>query len=374
MKSVVVEIKAGYAAVLSEDGCISKVKNKNYIIGQVIETKSNKFKNINKLVMCSALTAMIAIAGGITLWAYKIPYSYVSLDVNPSIEYSLNRFDKVISVTAVNDDGQEILNELELGKLENQNIENAVAETVNQISEDGYFDNSIDNTIDNDIEGGIIIATSGEDVEKSEELAEKLQENLENEIKEIGKDIKLETISVGLERVEKAKELGVTPGKLNLVEKLQNSSVNPESIILEEWLNKPVKDIMSAIKENKKSKIEQNETSDKDEATEESTTDNTEVVDDSKAETTNEVNVNETATTEEKTPNTNNANKENANQKSQNKVEKTTNKPETTEKKAANKPETNDKKNNKKPETPKEKAPNKPENPGKKGNDKSNKN
>lgn len=138
MKSVVVEIKAGYAAVLSEDGCISKVKDKNYIIGQVIEMKSTNFKNI-KLVMCSALTAMIAIVGGITLWAYKTPYSYVSLDVNPSIEYSLNRFDKVISVTAVNDDGQEILNELELDKLENQNIEDAVAETVNQISERWLF-------------------------------------------------------------------------------------------------------------------------------------------------------------------------------------------------------------------------------------------
>ena len=41
MKSVVVEIKAGYAAVLSEDGCISKVKDKNYIVGQVIEIKNN---------------------------------------------------------------------------------------------------------------------------------------------------------------------------------------------------------------------------------------------------------------------------------------------------------------------------------------------
>ncbi|WP_346934704.1 hypothetical protein [Clostridium sp.] len=355
MKSVVVEIKAGYAAVLSEDGCISKIKNRNYIIGQVIEIKSSKFKNINKLVMCSALTAMIAIAGGITLWAYKTPYSYVSLDVNPSIEYSLNRFDKVISVTAVNDDGQEILNELELDKLENQNIEDAVAETVNQISKDGYFDNNIDN----DIEGGIIIATSGEDLEKSDELAEKLQKSLENEIEEIGEDIKLETISVGLERVQKAKELGVTPGKLNLVEKLQNSSTDPESIVVEEWLNKPVKDIMSAIKENKKAKVEQNETS------EESTTDNAEVVD--------EIKTDKALTKEDEKTNNTEVTQERSNQNSQNKVEKVTNKSEKTEEKSTNKPETTEKKNNNTEKT-KEKTPNKPENPGKKGNDKSNKN
>jgi len=361
MKSVVVEIKAGYAAVLSEDGCISKIKNKNYIIGQVIEMKSSKFKNINKLVMCSALTAMIAIAGGITLWAYKTPYSYVSLDVNPSIEYSLNRFDKVISITAVNDDGQEILNKLELDKLENENIEDAVAETVNQISKDGYFDNSIDN----DIDGGIIIATSGEYLDKSDKLAEKLQKSLENEIEEIGKDIKLETISVGLERVQKAKELGVTPGKLNLVEKLQNSSADPESIIVEEWLNKPVKDIMRAIKENRKAKVEQNETSDEDETTEESTTDNTEVVD--------EIKTDKALTKEDETPNNTKDTQEGSNQKSQNKVEKVTNKPEKAEKKSTDKPETTEKKNNNTEKT-KEKTPNKPENPGKEGNDKSNKN
>jgi len=361
MKSVVVEIKAGYAAVLSEDGCISKIKNKNYIIGQVIEMKSSKFKNINKLVMCSALTAMIAIAGGITLWAYKTPYSYVSLDVNPSIEYSLNRFDKVISITAVNNDGQEILNKLELDKLENENIEDVIAETVNQISKDGYFDNSIDN----DIEGGIIIATSGEYLDKSDKLAEKLQKSLENEIEEIGEDIKLETISVGLERVQKAKELGVTPGKLNLVEKLQNSSADPESIIVEEWLNKPVKDIMRAIKENRKAKVEQNETSDEDETTEESTTDNTEVVD--------EIKTDKALTKEDETPNNTKDTQEGSNQKSQNKVEKVTNKPEKAEKKSTDKPETTEKKNNNTEKT-KEKTPNKPENPGKEGNDKSNKN
>ncbi len=361
MKSVVVEIKAGYAAVLSEDGCISKVKDKNYIIGQVIEMKSSNFKNINKLVMCSALTAMIAIVGGITLWAYKTPYSYVSLDVNPSIEYSLNRFDKVISVTAVNDDGQEILNELELDKLENQKIEDAVAETVNQISEDGYFDN----IIDNDIDGGIIIATSGEDQEKSDELAEKLQESLETEIEEIDEDITLETISVGFERVQKAKELGVTPGKLNLVEKLQNSSSNPESIILEEWLNKPVKEIMSAIKENKKAKIEQTETSDEDKSTEESTTD--------------EIKTDKALTKEAENTNDTKATQERASQKSQNKIEKATNKLEKTENKANKKSEVTEKKNSNnaekpkekipnKPEKSKEKTPNKPENPGKKGN------
>ena len=57
-----------------------------------------------------------------------------------------------------------------------------------------------------------------------------------------------------MERVEVARELGVTPGKLNLVEKLISSSDGSESINLEEWLDKPVKDIMKATIENRKSR------------------------------------------------------------------------------------------------------------------------
>lgn len=62
----------------------------------------------------------------------------------------------------------------------------------------------------------------------------------------------MEAVSVGLDRVQQARTLGTTPGKLNLVQKLQASSQAPDDINLEEWLNKPVKEIMKAIKQNKK--------------------------------------------------------------------------------------------------------------------------
>jgi hypothetical protein len=42
MKVVVVEIKNKQTAVLCEDGCIYKIKNKNYTSGQIIEIKKRK--------------------------------------------------------------------------------------------------------------------------------------------------------------------------------------------------------------------------------------------------------------------------------------------------------------------------------------------
>lgn len=67
-------------------------------------------------------------------------------------------------------------------------------------------------------------------------------------------EIAVEAISVGLERVDQAKNLGVTPGKLNLVEKLQEAAQDTKVIEIEEWLNRPVKDIMKATKEYNKAK------------------------------------------------------------------------------------------------------------------------
>ena len=246
MKSVVVEIRNGLAAVLSDDGCIVKVKNRNYEIGQVIEMK--KMNRKNKLTLLAASMAAVIMLSGAGAWTYFTPYSYVSLDVNPSIEYSLNRFDRVLSVKAINDDGEELLKKIQLENLSNKKIDEAIAQTMDQIIAEGYFDG--------ETEGGIVITTSGKDLKRAEELAQELKQSVEQE-PEIDGLIEVETLSVGADRVARAKELGVTPGKLNLVEKLQRSAATPTDFDLEEWLDKPVKDIMKATKDNKKAAKEE---------------------------------------------------------------------------------------------------------------------
>jgi hypothetical protein len=283
MKSVVVDIKDGFAAVLSDDGSILKIKNENYIIGQVIEMKMKKIHFTKKLALTVASAAVLLLSTSIGAWAYTSPYSYVSLDVNPSIEYTLNRFDRVIDVKAVNDDGQVILDQINIDGLTNQSIEDAILNTVDQISQDGYFGDTSavsgsaigvgDGTTTDttavtgsaiSIDGGIVITISNGNAKISEELANELRTAVEAFVND---NVEVEVSSVGLERVKEAKELGVTPGKLNLVEKLKASSANPDSIVLEEWLNKPVKDIMKAIKLNKKATKEDLNTEDTAEVT-----------------------------------------------------------------------------------------------------------
>ena len=62
-------------------------------------------------VVCMVLVAAAGIKG--YSWV-QTPVSYVSIDINPSIELELNRFDKVVTVTAYNEEAEEILNGLSL--------------------------------------------------------------------------------------------------------------------------------------------------------------------------------------------------------------------------------------------------------------------
>lgn len=238
MKAVIVELKNGYAAALTDDGCITKIVNKDYAIGQVIELKT---RNTRKIAVWAASAAAAVVLCTASVWAYAAPYAYVSLDVNPSIEYSVNRFNRVLSARAVNEDGSEILNDLDLN---NKSIEDAVRETVQRIAQAGYFDG--------EEPGGVVVAAASGNEQVAEDLADEIKDAVDITTQETGADVEVESEGVGLERVLQARELGVTPGKLNLVEKLKASAEDPESIDINEWLNKPVKDIMKATKENRK--------------------------------------------------------------------------------------------------------------------------
>ncbi|BCJ97858.1 anti-sigma-I factor RsgI family protein [Anaerocolumna chitinilytica] len=314
MKSIVVEIKGKYAAILSDDGSVTKIRNHNYAVGQevllekagyqpkadnglLLQEKEkgmimNKLHITKKLAVCAACVVLLLLCSGTVAWAYTSPYSYVSLDVNPSIYYTLNRFDQVINVKAVNDDGKVILEKINISGLKYKSIEKAILSTVQEITKEGYFTRDYTQTVTGSaiqvpdstntgtnvvtgsaiqvpgstntvtgsaisIDGGIVITVSSGNAKLSHGLVKDIRKSVKDFVKE---NVVVEVSSVGLDRVKEARELGVTPGKLNLVEKLKKSAADPESIVIEEWLDKPVKVIMQEIKKNKKAAVTADET------------------------------------------------------------------------------------------------------------------
>lgn len=89
-----------------------------------------------RMVAAFACLALV-VAGGTGYWAYFSPTCAISIDINPSVELAVNRFDKVISVDGIGEDGEALAETLDVrflnyadaldSLLENQTIEDCLA-------------------------------------------------------------------------------------------------------------------------------------------------------------------------------------------------------------------------------------------------------
>ena len=191
MKAIIIEIKGNYAAVLSNDGVVSKIRNKNYFVGQEIVIKNNSSKLI-RMTAAAAAAIMIFVTPA---WAYLSPYS----DVNPSFEFFINRFDRVLTVRAFNDDGRELSKNINIDGLKNKEIQSALMSVLNELESNGYI-----------IEGqedSVIVAASSRTEKKTNMLSEKLRIAVNEKATLRQKDTEIETKqNPKLQKPEKPKE------------------------------------------------------------------------------------------------------------------------------------------------------------------------
>ena len=68
---------------------------------------------VRRMAAAFACLALV-IAGGTGYWAYFSPTCAISVDINPSVELAVNRFDKVISVEGIGADGEALAETLDV--------------------------------------------------------------------------------------------------------------------------------------------------------------------------------------------------------------------------------------------------------------------
>ena len=71
---------------------------------------TGKRRYLARAVACACL--LLVLLGG--RWLYFTPTAEISIDINPSIELSVNRFDRVIAVNSFNEDGRELSGTLDV--------------------------------------------------------------------------------------------------------------------------------------------------------------------------------------------------------------------------------------------------------------------
>lgn len=89
-------------------------------------------KSYTALRYAMAVICIFLLAGTGGYAVYRRPVSYISIDVNPSIELAVNCFGKVVSATGYNEDGQDILKHVSLKNISYQ-------QAIDRLLQDAYY-------------------------------------------------------------------------------------------------------------------------------------------------------------------------------------------------------------------------------------------
>ena len=104
------KLKAAFDQVRAEEKL--KERTKEYLSEKVYARKKKRTSPLRNFAVAAACALLVFLAGGSYL--YFTPTAYISVDVNPSLELGINRFDRIVSVTGYNEDGKALADSLDL--------------------------------------------------------------------------------------------------------------------------------------------------------------------------------------------------------------------------------------------------------------------
>ena len=195
MKYLIVDIEGRYAAGLDENGMFVRIPDAGYAIGETVEAKEPKHRgtvSIVKRAAVAAAAAVLTVALGAGA-AYAVPYGTVSLDASCSIEYTINCYNYVIGVTAVNEEAELLLDSLD-SSLKYQKIDTAIETTVEKMEEDDPSE--------------ILIAVGTHGTKHSDDLSRYLGEVMDEHT-----DRPVYTVPISMDDVEQGHKENTTGGR-----------------------------------------------------------------------------------------------------------------------------------------------------------------
>lgn len=199
------------------------------------EVKVTSMKRTGRFGLAWGMAAIFVVLLAVGYIYYQKPVSYVSLDINPSVELQLNFMDRVVGSSAENADGEALLAGL---RVQNLSVDNAISSLVQNAYDKGYVNE----------DGSTVISVTAitDDEEKAAELQVKTQNGvaLAMEAKKAFATIYQNASDMAF-RAE-AKEAGVSPGKYKLIKSLE--VLDPE-IDIEQYKNAKVNEIIAKAQE-----------------------------------------------------------------------------------------------------------------------------
>jgi len=150
---IVMQLNKNHACVMTNSGEFLRLKISKTppIVGDIYTGLVVKDIPFYKYAVTAATLAFLMLFSS-TAYAYYTPVASVVVDINPSIKLDLNKWNRIIKTTPLNEDGKKVLSEL---KVQNKSLNDGLDSIVIQAKKDNYINednNKNGNIVNIDIE------------------------------------------------------------------------------------------------------------------------------------------------------------------------------------------------------------------------------
>ena len=199
------------------NGVLSHCEERKGTVIPMTTKKTTKRRWTSLIAAC--LAVMLLGGGGLFYQRANAVASVVSLDVNPSIELKVNRSEKVLVCTPLNEDAKAILADMGNGAdLKGAKLDVAVNAIVGSLVRNGYLDS---------ISSAIMISVEHKDTARAEKLQRELTSTVDGVLQtsESRASVLTQTLTQDAAREQQARENNISTGKAALVNRVL--AINP---------------------------------------------------------------------------------------------------------------------------------------------------
>lgn len=146
--------------------------------------------------------------GGVSYHQYFTPSAYVDMDINPSIELTLNKFGRVIEANPYNDDGKVVLQDADI---QNKPYQQAVQTLLDSIIKDNYLKK----------DGLVSVTVQTKNAQSEKDLIDRLKSTVSATLEEHHATAKSDIFAVTKQVKEHAEGYHLSPAKYIAISELQ---------------------------------------------------------------------------------------------------------------------------------------------------------
>ena len=193
------------------NGVLSRCEERKGTVIPMTAKKTTKRKWTTLVAAC--LAVMLLGGGGLFYQQANAVASVVSLDVNPSIELKVNRSEKVLVCTPLNEDAKAILADMGGADLKGAKLDVAVNAIVGSLVRNGYL---------NSISSAIMISVEDKDTARAEKLQRELTSTVDGVLQtsESRASVLTQTLTQDAGLAQQARENSISTGKAALVNRV----------------------------------------------------------------------------------------------------------------------------------------------------------